>query len=70
MAISNLQHKQILGVVAGLFGAAPGQDYLTQIIEVIEASNSVKEASIQLGNHHIFKDDVLGGASQGGDILF
>ena len=68
MAISNLQHKQILGVVAGLFGAAPGQDYLTQIIEVIEASNSVKEASIQLGNHHIFKDDVLGGASQAQQI--
>lgn len=63
MAISNLQQKQILGVVAGLFGAAPGQDYLAQIIEVIEASNSVKEASVALGNHPIFKDDVLGGAS-------
>jgi len=63
MAISNLQQKQILGVVVGLFGAAPGQDYLAQIIEVIEASNSVKEASVALGNHSIFKDDVLGGAS-------
>lgn len=63
MAISTVQQNQTLGVVVGLFGAAPGQAYLTQIIDVIEEGNSVEAIAIALGKHPIFVDDVLGDAT-------
>lgn len=60
MAITNQQQIHILGIVAGLFNAAPGGQYLTEFANAIEAGLTEPQLADILAAHPVFTDGIIG----------
>lgn len=60
MAISNVQKNNILGVVAGLFNAAPGRQFLTDFVTAVENGLTISQLADILASHPTFTDAVMG----------
>lgn len=61
MAISNVQKNNILGVVAGLFNAAPGRLFLTDFVTAMENGLTLPQLAEILASHPTFTDGIMGG---------
>lgn len=61
MAITNQQETNILGVVAGLFNAAPGGQYLNEFSDLIDAGLTEAQLADSLAAHSAFKSGIMGG---------
>jgi hypothetical protein len=61
MAITNQQKTNILGVVAGLFNAAPGEQYLTEFSDLIDAGLTESQLADSLAAHSAFTSGIMGG---------
>lgn len=61
MAISNAQKNNILGVVAGLFNAAPGRQFLTDFVNAVESGLTIPQLADILASHPTFTDGIMGG---------
>ena len=61
MAISRVQKNNILGVVAGLFNAAPGRQFLTDFATAVENGLTIPQLADILASHPAFTDAVMGG---------
>jgi hypothetical protein len=63
MPISSAQQSNILGIVAGLFNAAPGKQFLTEFSNAIDAGLSETQLADILAAHPVFTDGIMGGQS-------
>lgn len=61
MAISSTTQTEILKIVVGLFNAAPGQLYMTDMANAVEGGLSTAELSDFLAAHPIFTEGVMAG---------
>ena len=61
MAITNQQKTNILGIVAGLFNAAPGEQYLTEFSDLIDAGLTEAQLADSLAAHSAFTSGIMGG---------
>ena len=61
MAISSTQQNEILKVVAGLFNAAPGGVYLSELANLVEDGMSTSELADALADSPVFKTGILAG---------
>ena len=61
MAISNTQKNHILGVVAGLFNAAPGRQFLTEFVNSVDNGLTILQLADILAAHPAFTDGIMGG---------
>lgn len=61
MAIVNEQQTNILGIVAGLFNAAPGEQYLSDFTTAFEDGLTEVPFADILAAHPVFTDQVMGG---------
>ncbi|MCW5598468.1 MAG: calcium-binding protein [Nitrosomonas sp.] len=61
MAISDTQKEYIVGLVVGLFNAAPGANYLREFSDAIEAGTSFEDLADFLVSTPQFQQDVLKG---------
>lgn len=60
MAITNQQQIHILGIVAGLFNAAPGGQFLTEFADAVEAGVTEPQLADILAAHPVFTDGIIG----------
>lgn len=63
MAITSEQQTEILKIVAGLFNAAPGNDFLPDMESFIDGGGDPRDLARALAAHTTFTDDVLGSAT-------
>ena len=56
----NEQQVNILGIVAGLFNAAPGEQFLTEFTEAVDAGLTETQLAGILAAHPVFTDDIMG----------
>jgi hypothetical protein len=61
MAITNQQKTNILGIVTGLFNAAPGGQYLTEFSDLIDAGLTETQLADSLAAHSTFTSGIMGG---------
>ena len=61
MAITSGQRDDILKVVIGLFGGAPGNVYLPELATVVESGVSREGLADLLADTAIFKTGIIGG---------
>lgn len=61
MAISDTQKADILKVVAGLFNAAPGGIYLTDLANFVSSGGTIQQLSNALAANPIFTTNILAG---------
>lgn len=61
MAISDTQKEYIVGLVVGLFNAAPGANYLRELSNAIEAGTSFEDLADFLVSTPQFQQDILKG---------
>ncbi len=61
MAITSEQRDDILKVVVGLFGGAPGNVYLPELASIVESGVSREGLADLLANTTIFKTGIIGG---------
>lgn len=61
MAITNAQETEILKVVAGLFNAAPGGTYLTELANLVEGGMTTSQLADALAANTIFTHGIMGG---------
>ena len=61
MAISKELETQILKVVAGLFDAAPGGTYLTQLANMVSGGMSISQLSDYLASTSLFTNSIMAG---------
>lgn len=61
MAISDTQKADILKVVAGLFNAAPGGVYLTELANFVSSGGTIQQLSNGLATNPIFTTNILAG---------
>ena len=61
MAISNIQKNNILGVVAGLFNAAPGREFLAEFVNAVDNGLTILQLADILAAHPAFTDGIMGG---------
>lgn len=61
MAISSMQKNNILGVVAGLFNAAPGRQFLTEFVNAADNGLTISQLADILAAHPTFTDGIMGG---------
>lgn len=61
MAISNMQKNNILGVVVGLFDAAPGREFLTEFVDAVNNGLTISQLANILAAHPTFTDGIMGG---------
>ncbi|MBA3756769.1 MAG: hypothetical protein H0X02_11305, partial [Nitrosomonas sp.] len=61
MAITAEQQTDILEVVAGLFNAAPGSTYMTELANLVEGGMSIEELADLLDDTPVFKTEILAG---------
>ena len=57
MAITAETRTDIIELVVGMFGAAPGASVLTELAEAVDAGLSLKDLAITLGNSSVFKTE-------------
>ena len=67
MAISDTQKADILKVVAGLFNAAPGGIYLTDLANFVSNGGTIQQLSNTLAANPIFTTNILAGKVTVGD---
>lgn len=67
MAISDTQKADILKVVAGLFNAAPGGIYLTDLANFVSSGGTIQQLSNTLAANPIFTTNILAGKVTVGD---
>jgi hypothetical protein len=60
MAITIQQQTEILEVVTGLFNAAPGNIYMTELANLVEDGMSIEQLASFLTTTPIFKNGILG----------
>ena len=60
MAITNQQQIHILGIVAGLFNAAPGAQYLTEFADAFDAGVTETQLADILAAHPMFTNNIIG----------
>ncbi|UJP05972.1 MAG: hypothetical protein LZF61_03055 [Nitrosomonas sp.] len=63
MAITSVQQTEILKIVAGLFNAAPGTDFLPDMESFIEGGGDPRDLAGILASHTTFTNGVLGAAT-------
>lgn len=61
MAISKEQETEVLKVTAGLFNAAPGGDYLTEMANMVEGGMTIPQLADFLAAHPLFTNGIMGG---------
>jgi hypothetical protein len=61
MAITNAQETEILKVVAGLFNAAPGGNYLTEMANAVEGGMPISQLADILAAHSLFTNNIMAG---------
>lgn len=61
MAITNAQETEILKVVAGLFNAAPGGTYLTELANLVDGGMTISQLSDLLAATPLFTGNILAG---------
>ncbi len=61
MTISSTQKNNILGVVAGLFNAAPGREFLTDFVNAVDNGLTIVQLADILAAHPAFADGIMGG---------
>jgi hypothetical protein len=61
VAISNIQKNNILGVVAGLFNAAPGREFLAEFVNAVDNGLTILQLADILAAHPAFTDGIMGG---------
>ena len=61
MAISSTQKTEILKIVAGLFNAAPGAAYLTELSNLVSGGMTTSQLADALGNHDLFTKGIMAG---------
>lgn len=61
MVISDTQKADILKVVAGLFNAAPGGVYLTELANFVSSGGTIQQLSNGLATNPIFTTNILAG---------
>lgn len=61
MAITSTQQTDILKVVAGLFNAAPGGNYLTEMANLVEGGMTISQLADALAAHTLFTGTVMAG---------
>ncbi|MBA2482859.1 MAG: hypothetical protein H0V39_00215 [Nitrosomonas sp.] len=60
MAITNQQKDNILGIVVGLFNAAPGQQFGTEFVNAVDAGLTEAQLADILAAHPVFTDNIMG----------
>ncbi len=63
MPITNEQQSNILGIVAGLFNAAPGGQFLTEFSNAIDAGLTEAQLANIIAAHSAFTDSIMSGAT-------
>lgn len=61
MAITAEQQTEILKVTAGLFNAAPGGNYLTEMANMVEGGMTIPQLADFLAAHPLFTNDIMAG---------
>ena len=61
MAITDQQKNNILGIVAGLFNAAPGGQFGTEFVNAVDAGLTEAQLADILAAHPVFTDGIIGG---------
>jgi len=61
MSITSEQQNNILGVVAGLFDAVPGGQFLADFTKLVEAGTTEAQLADMLAAHPAFTDGIMGG---------
>ena len=61
MAVTHAQETDILKIVVGLFNAAPGKDYLTEMANLVEDGMTIRQLADFLAAHTLFVNDIMGG---------
>jgi hypothetical protein len=61
MPITIEQENNILGIVTGLFNAAPGQQFLTEFSNAVESGLTEAQLADVLAAHPVFTDQIMGG---------
>lgn len=61
MAITTEQQNNILGIVSGLFNAAPGQQFLTEFSNAVEGGLTEAQLADILAAHPVFTGQIMGG---------
>lgn len=61
MTISSTQKNNILGVVAGLFNAAPGREFLTDFVNAVDNGLTIVQLADILAAHPAFADGIMSG---------
>ncbi len=56
----NEQQVNILGIVAGLFNAAPGEQFLTEFSDAVDAGLTETQLASILAAHPVFTNDIMG----------
>ena len=56
----NEQQVNILGIVAGLFNAAPGEQFLTEFTDAVDAGLTETQLAGILAAHPVFTNDIMG----------
>ena len=63
MPITSEQQSNIFGIVAGLFNAAPGGQFLTEFSNTIDAGLTEAQLANILAAHPVFTDSIMSGAT-------
>jgi hypothetical protein len=63
MPITSEQQSNILGIVVGLFNAAPGKEFLSEFSNAIDAGLTEAQLADLLAAHSTFTDSILGGTT-------
>ncbi len=61
MAITNQQKNNILGIVVGLFNAAPGGQFGTEFVNAVDAGLTEAQLADILAAHPVFTDGIMDG---------
>ena len=63
MPITSEQQSNILGIVAGLFNAAPGGQFLTEFSNAVDAGLTEAQLADLLAAHSSFTDGIMGSST-------
>ena len=61
MTITNQQKNNILGVIVGLFNAAPGKKYFTEFADIVSAGFTEAQLADSLAAHSAFTSGIMAG---------
>lgn len=61
MTITNQQKNNILGVIVGLFNAAPGEKYYSEFADLISTGFTEAQLADSLAAHSVFTSGIMGG---------